>query len=53
VTMMRPQPGDSSTASETGRTLNSDRDPPVLPGRDTPVPPRRTACATVTAGCHR
>jgi hypothetical protein len=57
VTMMRPQPGDSSTASETGRILNSlndDRDPPaVLPGRGASVPPRRTACATVTAGCHR
>jgi hypothetical protein len=58
VTMMRSQPGDSSTASETGRTLdslNGDREPPVHPGRDTPVPPRRTASATgtVTAGCHR
>lgn len=56
VTMMRPQPGDSSTISKTGRTLdglNGDREPPVLPGRDTPAPPRRTACATVTAGCHR
>lgn len=56
VTMMRPQPGDSSMISEIGRTLdslNGDREPPVLPGRDTPAPPRRTACATVTAGCHR
>jgi hypothetical protein len=56
VTMMRPQPGDSNTISETGRALDNldgDREPPVLPGRDTPAPPRRTACATVTAGCHR